>query len=91
MLSRTAVIRVLSALADGSVTDGSAQRWAAFMRWGVVSATQRTDLDVEWEPAFELAIAEALGRMDELGDLIDGTIDADEITQLIKALSEPAQ
>jgi hypothetical protein len=40
-------------------------------------------LDIRWEPAYETAIAEAIRRLDELGDLIDGTFRGGEIEDLL--------
>jgi hypothetical protein len=76
----------------GEITQSEAQQWAELMRWGLVSA-QAADahprFDIEYEAAHESAIVEALARLDELGDIIDGELRPGEAAQLLRALEEP--
>jgi hypothetical protein len=82
------VARVLKALQEGSITRASAKEWASFVRRGYLRGGRGPirPLDIEYDPARELAMVDAIGRMDELGDMIDGTIGADELIQLIRSL-----
>ncbi|HYN64444.1 MAG TPA: hypothetical protein VES36_07565 [Candidatus Limnocylindrales bacterium] len=43
-------------------------------------------LTIDYDPERELAIADAIGMLDELGDVVDGTIDESEANELIRAL-----
>lgn len=88
-LRAASVARVLSSLTNGAITPTQAQRWASFMRWGYVASTPGrggTDVDIEYEAQYEDAIIEAIARLDELGDLIDGDLRPGEADQLLAAL-----
>ena len=43
-------------------------------------------LVIEYDPAWEKDVAAAIGRLDELGDLVDGTIERGEILELMQLL-----
>jgi hypothetical protein len=43
-------------------------------------------ISVEYEPAQEEQIVEAVSRLEQLGDLVDGVIDNDELRELLEAL-----
>ena len=45
-------------------------------------------LDIEWEEEFEEQIAYVISRLDELGDIVDGKIDENEMTELILMLKQ---
>jgi hypothetical protein len=88
-LTNVAVIEVLGKLANGFITDSEAQLWASFVRRGFAEGSSIgavRPLNIEWSIHHEDAIAEAISRLDELGDLIDGTIDVIEIRNLIAGL-----
>jgi hypothetical protein len=89
LLTRSALSRVLRDLRDGHISADQAQRWASFMRRGYVSTGSGTGpihpIDIEYED--EDAIVEPLARLDELGDLIDGTMSDDELNDWIVKLS----
>jgi hypothetical protein len=43
-------------------------------------------LDIIFESGYEPSISAAVGRLDELGDLVDGALHEDEIEDLLGAL-----
>ncbi|SDJ37886.1 hypothetical protein SAMN05444157_3081 [Frankineae bacterium MT45] len=84
-LEGRAVVNVLQALGNGQIRPADAQRWASFVRRGYIAraASPIRPLAIDWEVSFEEEIAEATMRLDELGDLVDGTIDSQEIEHLV--------
>ncbi len=91
-LTAKAVAGVLSALRGGALSERRAQQWATFVRWGILTTDRHpttidTGIDVEFESAHEDAIADALARLDELGDSIDGEIGPEEMDALIATLA----
>ncbi len=52
-----------------------------------LAAPPDTGVDVEFEASHEDALADALARLDELGDSIDGEIGPEEMDALIATLS----
>jgi hypothetical protein len=93
IVTRAATVRVLRALIDDRFPPTVAQAWASFIRWGFVGAFLRrgpiTPIDIDYEEAWEDAIATAISRMDELGDLIDGEISRHEGLEILQLLGEP--
>lgn len=83
VLTRDALRTALTALRSGTATTTQAQRWASFMKRG--AGTAGPPVDIEWED--EDLFADVLMRMDELGDVIDGTMSSAEIDQHIANLS----
>lgn len=87
VLKREALATALRAWRTGEYSDALVQGWASFVRRGYVSgrATGIVEpIDVEYFGADEELIVEIIGRLDELGDVVDGTIDKDELDGLIK-------
>lgn len=82
LLSRSALRAALTALRAGTVGSAEAQQWASFMKRG--AGTGNRPVDIEWED--EDLFADVLMRMDELGDLVDGTMSIAEIDQHIASL-----
>lgn len=80
------VRRILLALQSGELVPEVAQRWASFVRCGLFYVGH-VPLDIEYEEAYEDAIVEAVSRLDELGDIIDGTIDEEEMAELLARLA----
>jgi hypothetical protein len=71
------------------ISPAQAQDWASFVRWGALSgsgAASRAEIGVDYELERENAVADAVARLDELGDVVDGTIPPDEIERLIAML-----
>jgi hypothetical protein len=90
-LTAQTVASVLRAYDSGEIAQSDAQQWAELMRWGLVSgqagdASER--FDIEYEEARESAIVEALARLDELGDIIDGELRPGEAAELLRALED---
>ena len=85
-LTRAAVLNVLTGLKEGTLDPKTVQQWASLMRRGYVGrATEGQPVrpvEIEYEPEFEGPISEVLSRLDELGDIIDGEIDQNELTEL---------
>lgn len=87
-LTAEAVKRVLMALSAGKNTPEEMQAWTSFVKRGYFPTREKRFKTIEFlrQEDREGAIVEALFRMDELGDLIDGTMDDDEIRQHIEQL-----
>ena len=87
LLDAAAVRRVLSGYAEGRVGREDAQAWASFVRHGYFAGPAAGQpIDIEYAAAAEMPIVDAVGRLDELGDDIDGEIDADESASLLADL-----
>lgn len=92
-LHASAVASVLRQLGAGRIRPEQAQAWASFVRrgeYGYFTYRQRVkrgirSLDIEYGTCEEV-IVEAVSRLDELGDLIDGEISNSEIAELLAAL-----
>ena len=90
LLTGDAVAAVLTGILIGSITDEQAQRWASFVRLGFVpdgSSGPISPLDIIYEQSSEDAIVEAVARLDELGDAVDGVLTTDEIKVLGDAIN----
>ncbi len=93
LLTRRAVLRVLAGLEAGTFDPQKVQQWASLMRRGYVPVAVPEGLpvralDIEWEEEFEEQIAYVISRLDELGDIVDGKIDENEMTELILMLKQ---
>jgi hypothetical protein len=88
-----AVRRVLVALRAGQVSPALVQQWASFVRLGFTSLRNGPikPVDIDYDPKSEDAIVEVVGRLDEIGDLIDGEVTNDEIERLLAAPAERAR
>jgi hypothetical protein len=92
LVTRSGAVTVLKGLLEGAWTPDQVQAWASFVRRGYVTGRNGhpvRPLDVEYEGAFEEAIAAAVSRLDEIGDLVDGVISTGEILDLLQLLGEP--
>lgn len=93
VLTADAVCRVLSGLAAGGVRPEVAQRWASFVRRGYVGGTESppaTPIEIGYEQERESQLADAIDRLDQLGDSIDGTLRAVDIEHIRRSLGCPA-
>jgi hypothetical protein len=91
VLTRDAVASMLRRYRAGGFDGATVQAWASFVRRGYVALRSHgpiKPLTIDYEAAYEDAIVEAVGRLDEIGDLIDGTVDEAEIGVLLAALGE---
>jgi hypothetical protein len=89
VLRPAAVVRVLEALRSEEISPSQAQDWASFVRWGSLSGSgpeSRADVEIEYDPGYETVVADAVARLDELGDIVHGTITPAEMEQLIARL-----
>jgi hypothetical protein len=82
-----AVAKVLRSLSAESIDAQTAQRWASFVRRGFFEG-RRSDkgikpISIGYEDAYEDAIAEAVSRIDQIGDVIDGDVPDETETGLL--------
>ena len=95
ILTREATSNVLEALAAGRVSPEAAQAWASFVRRGFVEGSGERQpilpLVIEFETTWENAISQAVSRLDEIGDVIDGQVSSDEVTGLLRNLAATAK
>jgi hypothetical protein len=91
VLTTSAVHRVVSSLIAGEISPSEAQRWASFVRRGYADggAQPIRPLDIEYEASREGDIVEVVGRLDEIGDRIDGNPSEQEQRQWLASLGEP--
>ncbi|KRF27245.1 hypothetical protein [Phycicoccus sp. Soil802] len=91
ILTGAATAAVLGDLLDGSCAWQDAQAWAFFVRRGYVPSWRSPILPiaVDYEDFYEDAIVEAVSRMDELGDEVDGHISEAEGRLLLQLLGVP--
>lgn len=91
VVTREATIRVLEDLRNGRLRPEVAQCWASFMRRGYIEAVRRTrvirPIHIEYQRDVEDVIADAVSRLDEIGDLVDGVLTRDEIDVLLARLA----
>jgi hypothetical protein len=89
---RPSAVSVLKGLRRGTISPEQAQGWASFVRRGYIArsgAGSVRPLDIAYEEAWEDAIAEAVSRLDQIGDVVDGDVTAGEIHDLLQLLGEP--
>jgi hypothetical protein len=87
----SAVLHVLQMLQHGEASPEFVQRWASFMRRGYIASTGNgpiAPIDIDFEATREQAIADALARLDELGDVVDGEIDDGELGAMMERLMD---
>lgn len=90
VLRASAVGNVLRALLAGDVAGEIVQRWASFVKYGFappVNNDRIKSLLIEYDSCDEDAIVEAVGRLDEIGDIVDGYVGPEEIGSLASALN----
>ena len=80
ILTAEVLRRVVQTLVSGTATAADVQRWASFVRRGYVAGSGGPikPLPIDYEAAREEDIAEVVGRLDELGDIVDGEPSVDE-------------
>ncbi|MGO4860231.1 hypothetical protein [Arthrobacter sp. 2MCAF14] len=92
VISPGAVVSVLRGLDQGVYPNDLVQSWASFVRRGYI-ANQKggpiQPLNIDYEEVWENPIVEAVSRLDEIGDIIDGEISSDEVRDLIQLLGSP--
>jgi hypothetical protein len=87
MVRRESVAVVLRSLSNHSIDGDLAQAWASFVRRGYFAGKHAhgrlMPLDINYEPAYEDAIAEIIARLDQIGDSVDGTVPDDAELELL--------
>lgn len=82
-----AVATVLRQLSNHSIEGGMAQQWASFIRRGYFenqpSGRGGKPLEIDYDSAYEDAIAEVVSRLDEIGDVVDGDVPDEAETALL--------
>jgi hypothetical protein len=88
VLEPDAVAGVLADLQRGLITTSGAQVWASFVRRGYFSGGLEPvrPIHIDYDEGKEDAMVEAIARLDELGDDIDGEISNDELNELLATL-----
>ena len=84
-----AVVLVLMTLQKEKRSSALISEWASFIRVGFIPFTRRgpiLPINIDYDREWETEISNAIGRLSELGDEIDGCIDDDENRLLIKSL-----
>lgn len=89
-VSRSAVARVLEDWRCGHFAAEDIQQWASFIRRGYVSDRVSGEplrpIAIEYDVNDEAVIVEIIGRLDEIGDQIDGHIVACEQDEMLRNL-----
>lgn len=89
-LKTKAVTLILRELLEDRVNPILVQEWASFIKRGYFPNANTSPIraiDIEYDPVCEDKIAEVIARLDEIGDLIDGTIAKDEIALMLASMS----
>ena len=84
-----ALTRIVDALLNGSITPERAQQWASFIRHGSAPQAERSPIrpiDIDYDSECDQLVADVLGRLDEIGDLIDGEVTPDELLSMRERL-----
>ena len=91
LVTAAAAARVVEAVLCGEISPEQAQGWASFVRRGYTpdptSSAPIRPIDITYEPDDEDAIVEVVSRLDEIGDVIDGTIGREELQSLRASLT----
>lgn len=95
ILTREATSNVLKEMAAGRVSPALAQSWASFVRRGYVEGSSERQpilpLMIDFEATGEDAISQAVSRLDEIGDVVDGQVSNDEMIDLLRNLADAAK
>lgn len=89
VLTRVATVSVLRGLRAGQFSPPEAQRWASFVTHGYLEGTAGGPIraiPIDYESAWEDAIVEAVSRLDQIGDLIDGEVSDGDVLDLLMLL-----
>jgi hypothetical protein len=92
VVPRTAAILVIRGLLDGIYAPETVQAWASFVSAGFIANRSKGPIrpvEIDFEEAWEDAIAAAVSRLDEIGDSVDGEVSAGEALDLLQLLGEP--
>jgi hypothetical protein len=93
IVSRFSLTKALEDWRSGLFSAQDIQRWASFVRRGYVSggASGATlPIRIEYDAHDEVLIADTIGRLDEIGDEIDGHVNASELDEMLRILRQQA-
>lgn len=95
-LKPDAVSLVLKKLKEGKVAPTVVQEWASFVRRGYVANTDLSAIKtkpsaiqaiaIEYDPYHEHEIVDAIARLDEIGNIVDGEVTNNEIDLMLMNL-----
>jgi len=88
-ISRPALAKLLTSWRSDRCTADDVQQWASFVRRGYVAGVPVgpvRPIDIEYDARDEDLIVEIIGRLDEIGDLIDGEVDDNEREEMLRIL-----
>ena len=90
-LTAPAVVRVVEALLDRQASEHWVQQWASFVMRGYLepAGPPIRPIEIDYQAEFEDEIVEVVSRLEQLGDLIDGTPDEPLLRALILPLKSP--
>lgn len=91
VLTADSVRRVLVAFQQHAVDPSLVQRWASFVRWGMIAGNGDEpikSIDIDYDTAAAEKIADVIVRLDEIGDSIDGEISKEDLTEMIHSLTD---
>lgn len=91
-VSRLTLAKVLENWRRGLFAPEDVQRWASFVRRGYVSGRESgaiCPIEIGYDANDEALIVEIVGRLDEIGDQVDGHIDAREKEEMLRVLRGP--
>ena len=83
-VTRTAVLRVLTDLASGAVSQEAAGTWAKFIFSGHLAGAPYPlmPLDIEYDEIDD-EVAESIMKLELIGDPVEGTVDGERLATLI--------
>ncbi len=91
VVSRSSLTKVLEDWRKGLISAQDVQGWASFVRRGYVSggaSGAKRPISIEYDDQDETLIADTIGRLDEIGDQIDGQIGARELEEMLERLRQ---
>lgn len=91
-VTRAATVVVLKGMNEATYSPEQVQRWASFVRRGYVAGSAEGPIRpfaIAYEEAWEEAIAAAVSRLDEIGDIVDGEVTQGEVLDLLQLLGQP--
>lgn len=88
VLTTTSLLKVLNAFQRHEVSPSLVQQWASFVRWGFLpqDTGPGRPIAIDYDPLAEDRIVEVIARLDELGDLVDGELEDNELVEMIGSL-----
>lgn len=86
-LQKSALVKVLTSLKEHRTSSTQVQQWASLMRRGYVGCNNRSSpivpMEIDYSTNAENVIVDVLERLDELGDVVEGTLNPTDIDLLL--------